>query len=684
MSRSQAAALRPPPPRRASATELAWAIGCVALALLPSAGRIPVWVLALIALTAAGRLTLALRGGTPLPRSLRGVLTLTALVALFLQLRTFNGLTAGTSLLALAAGLKLLETETVRDVRVVTLIVSFLCLAALLAGDSFWLLGYLIGVCWIATATLLRLAPAPLVTARQDLRLAARLLLQALPIALLLWLFFPRLSAPLWHVPSETRGSASGLGDSMSPGDITDLALSEDVALRVRFDGPAPPPQDRYWRGPVLHDFDGRTWRRGAAPAAQRSAEPPLPLGTGYRYRASLEPSERRWVYALDTPVTWSLANTLLTEDGMLLRSGVIDRAVDLRATSYPRTRPRADLDARSRRRDTALPPGRNPRTLEFARTLRSAHPDDLDYASAVLDMIRREPFYYTLDPPPLGRDAVDEFLFDTRRGFCGHYASAFATMMRAVGIPARVVTGYQGGVRNPFSDYWILRQSDAHAWVEVWIAGRGWLRQDPTAAVAPQRIDQSGHPASDATSALDVRWNVSTPRFADWRLRFDALRELWHDRVLGFDAEAQEGLLDWLHVPGPSAERLAIALGASLALAGLALAWAGRRESAPATRDRLSRLYARLERRMSAAGQPRLPHEGAEAWAARVAAVRPDLAPQFGALCRLYSRLRYEASAPADALPKFAAALRRFRPRGSRASRESRSPASAPSSAPD
>jgi len=241
---------------RASYDELRWASGCLALALLPHVTALPVWLLAAVGACVAIRLLLAARGGAAPPRSIRLSVAALAIGLLFLHFRTFNGLIAGTALLCLMAGLKLLETQTRRDIHIVTMIIYFLSLAALLRGESFWLLAYLVGVSWLTTATLLRLGGAKPPSAQISVRYAGRMLLQALPLALLLWLLFPRFAGPLWPMPDAGRGQESGLSDTMSPGDIDDLVLSDEVAFRVRFAGAPPPPRERYWRGPVLHDFD--------------------------------------------------------------------------------------------------------------------------------------------------------------------------------------------------------------------------------------------------------------------------------------------------------------------------------------------------------------------------------------------------------------------------------------------
>jgi transglutaminase-like putative cysteine protease len=716
-----------PPAERLSFEVLLWISACLALTLLPDVATRPIWVTVTVVAAAALRLSAAARGRDPPPRGIRLLIAALAIGILFLQFRTFNGLAAGTALLSLIAGLKLLETRTRRDLHVITMIIYFLSLATLLEGESFWLLSYLIGVCWLTTSTLLRLTSgARGLDWRGSIRPAARLLAQALPLAVVFWLFFPRFNGPLWQMQGSDQTATSGLSDSMSPGDITELAQSDDVAFRVRFVAPAatgaavragaaggasaaaaagtgatadaaagpgsgagapaagaPPPGQRYWRGPVLHDFDGRAWRRtdGGAVRAPRL----LFRGPAYRYTVSLEPTQHKWIFVLDWPAAWNAPNAFLTSDYMLVEPTAATQPSDVTATSYTEVQAAEPLSDGMRQRDTRLPPGRNPRSLRLAQELRSAHPDDSGYIAAVLAMFHSQPYYYTLTPPRLAEDSVDGFLFDTKRGFCGHYASAFAALMRAAGIPARVVTGYQGGTFNRYADYWILRQSDAHAWDEVWIEGRGWVRIDPTSVIAPERVEHGLNDLVTAGAQLESRWQQRTPWLTDTRLRLDALRLLWRERILRFNPESQDRLLAFLRVPDPDAQKLVLVLAISLILGMSWLTWQVRRDLAVGPRDPVTRAYQRLCRRLGRAGLPRMPSEGAEAFAARVGALRPELAATLRALCRRYSDLRYgepprKGERPREGEPlgpandpraaSFIAGVRAFRPGRARPSR--------------
>ena len=327
--------------------QLKWTCACLALALLAQVGALPLWLLGIVCALAALRLILAARGRRAPPQALRLLIAAASIALLFVRFRTFNGLAAGTALLSLMAGLKLLETQTLRDVRVITLIVYFLSLAALLRAESFWLLGYLVGVCWLTTATLLRLRNSAALPAwRASLNHSGRLLAQALPIAAILWLLFPRFDGPLWPMPEDRRGAETGLSDSMSPGDITELALSDDIAFRVHFISATPSPGERYWRGPVLHDFDGHTWRRMDSGAMQASGL--TPVGGAYQYTLSLEPHQHNWIFALDWPTRWDLPHARMTSDFMLVQMGPVSKPIDVQATSYSRIQSYRSLECRN------------------------------------------------------------------------------------------------------------------------------------------------------------------------------------------------------------------------------------------------------------------------------------------------------------------------------------------------
>ena len=641
---------------------LLWAAGCCALATFANLQSLPLWILATAFAAGGIRIVLARRGSGPPPPIVLVPVAALVIFGLLLKFHTFNGITAGTALLCLMAGLKLLETRRLRDIHVIVLIVYFLCLAALLHSESFWLLIYVIGVCWLATATLVQLtvtAPAP--PWRRSLRHATRMLAHALPLALFLWLLFPRLAEPLWQVRDESASATTGLSDTMDPGDLSNLVLNDDIAFRAHFTSAAPAVRNRYWRGPVLEEFDGRTWRRNDRPNYSSAAAETAPAtDLLYAYTIGLEPYPHNWIYALDRPVHWDLEHARLSDSGVLERRDPISQPIDVAMTSIAGATTPGILVPYKRARDLALPPGRNPRTAELARQMRLAHPDARDYARSVLGMLHDQAFFYVLTPPRLGENSVDDFLFDARRGFCGHYASAFAVMMRAAGIPARVVTGYLGGMVNPYSDYWIVRQSDAHAWVEIWIEGSGWLRIDPTAAIASTRVEQQGAEVN-VNALLGIDLHLHGSWLANIGLRVDALRQIWRKRILQFDQSAQQSLLQQLSVPLPDTGKFALLLALCVGSAFAWMSWQVRRDHGAPSRDLVVRSFDRLCERLGKVGFKREPHEGAEAFAERVARIRPDLGAGLRALMREYSGVRYGDSMDRAAIKRLVHAMRGF-----------------------
>jgi transglutaminase-like putative cysteine protease len=467
-----------------------------------------------------------------------------------------------------------------------------------------------------------------------------RLVLLGLPLALAAFWLFPRLPAPLWGLP-ERAVARPGLSDTMTPGGWLDLMNDDSPAARVQFFGPPPPQQQMYWRGPVLWDFDGRTWRQAkqllAVPAA-----PMQPAGTQWEYQVEPEPTEDRQLIALDLP-TRVPGGAFIANDFSVLSNQPLNGVTRWRMRSAPPAAAEPDLPDPLRQRALDLPRGFNPRTLAMGRQWRAEAGTDANgkadaaIADRGLGMIRRE-FVYTLNVPLAGRNEIDDFLFDRKQGYCEHFSSAFVVLMRAAGVPARVVTGYAGGYRNPIGDYWLVLNSDAHAWAEIWLPRRGWVRVDPTAAVAPERVFDT---IADRQPGRIGAFEGLVPMFnaSDW------LRRGWNDFVLGYDAQRQQRLLNPFGGRRLGSRELILVF---TAISGLALAWMawllarGERE-----RDPLLRAWHRLGARYARRGQGRSLHEPAEAWAQRVAADVPSAGDHLQALSRRFSDARYATVEP-------------------------------------
>ena len=623
---------------------LAWCCAAFTGGVLLIVDRVPLWASAAALALVAWRLLSARSSGRVPPLAARAALALLLVAAVLTRFHTLNGLAAGTALLVPMAALKLLETRTARDELVMVGAGLFLLVAACLDRQSLVRVPLYLLQVWLCCAALTVISARGL-SARTALTLAGRALVMAAPLALVLFLFFPRLAGGFWAIPHGEE-ALTGLSDSMSPGGITHLTSSYDTAFRARFALAPPPPEERYWRGPVLHAFDGYTWRRGAGFAQSR---PPLEAaGKTYRYSIALEPSQQRWWFALDTPTQSPDARVQLTYDQVLLAADPVNQPVNYEALSNTQVRASWPLSAVERREDTQLPRGRNPRTLQLAQSLRERSGSEADLVRAALQFLRTGGFEYSLDPQPTGPDSVDDLLFSTRAGFCGHYASAFVTLMRGAGLPARVVTGYLGGEWNPIGGYFLVRQSDAHAWAEVWLAGRGWTRVDPTAVVAPERLRRG---------ILDLfPGALSSPQRllhgSAWLTRvlqsWDATNNWWSGHVVKYTLDSQLDLLARLGVRSPEVRFLGWAFAAGL-LGWLALiAWHSGRDLKAPRRDPLAGAYLRLCRKLARIAPARASHQGPLSFANTVSERRPDLTERLDAVFARYTRLRFGPPAPA------------------------------------
>jgi transglutaminase-like putative cysteine protease len=611
----------------------------------------PAWCVAIALAAAAWRVLIATGRAPPfeLGKGMKfafGALTAAFVLAVLMSFRTLNGLAAGTALLTLMGALKLIESRTRRDDAIVLGVALFLLLAAALASQAMWRLPLYLLTVWGAGAAMALVAHAgSTLTARTALRLSARALAMALPLAVTCFLFFPRLAGQFWAFESGSSGT-TGLADEMSPGAIDKLVSEYTPVFRVRFNGATPPAEARYWRGPVLNDFDGFTWRRAGGPYNPTPVET---LGTAYSYRVTLEPTSRRWVFALETVDASPLADVRLTYDQQLIAATPVNDTLTYDATSHVQTRALGPLSEAGRRYETRLPADRNPRALELAREMRTMAGSDAEYARAMLDWFRDNGLLYSLEPEATSLDSVDSVLFDTKRGFCGHFASSYAMLMRAAGIPARVVTGYLGGEYNPIGGYWIVRQSDAHAWTEVWLAPQGWTRIDPTAVVAPERLRAGAYdvlPDSQASTGVAI-WRNSW--MSGMARMWDGANHWWREHVLGFNLSSQFDFLRALGIESPDWKHLGWAFAAAL-IAWIAwVSLALRRSVAKRRPDRIARAWIRATRKLSKVAPPRAADEGPLAFAARIAAARPDLASHVNAIATRYARLRYGAGVPQE-----------------------------------
>jgi transglutaminase-like putative cysteine protease len=626
-----------------TAKHLGWVLVAMALTFVPHVTHLPLWVSALAGSVALWRYVAHLRGWGLPPMLIRSVLVAVSFSGVFAQYRTVNGIEAGSALLCVMAVMKLTETRSQRDLVVLIYIAYFLIAAQFLYEQTVWILVWAAPAVWLLSATLLQVThQGRVLDLRPALAMSGRMLLHALPIMLALFLLFPRMQGSFWAIEAPPKRGLMGLSDKLELGSISELITSDEVAFRVRFEDEVPARRDRYWRGPVLDHFDGRTWTPGAT--AQSPGETPdvQHREAGIAYELTLEPQKNRFIFALETPDPLAVlgADAMLTQDYQILaRRDLTDRN-RLRLISYPNAKTDY-ISGPLRKRALALPPG-NPRTVALARRIRDE--GDRDAARIIeraLAMFREQEFYYTLRPGQLTGNRIDEFLFETRRGFCEHYASAFTFMMRAAGIPARIVTGYQGGEINPsmlLGGHMTVRQSDAHAWSEVWLDGQGWVRVDPTGYVAPERIESGiGEALPDFQTGFSRHALLNGIRHT-----WDGVNNAWNDWVLGYGPARQDSLMRALGVQDPNAYKLVALLGVSMVLiAGslyILLEWRGR----PPAPSPAARIYQRFCRRLARRRLERAPHESPRDFARRVSEQMPQVAEEVHSITELYLAVRY------------------------------------------
>lgn len=589
-----------------------------------------------------------------------------ALLVLVMSYGNVFGRSAAVSLLTVMLSMKLLETYRLRDARVVVSFSLFLCATQFLFGQGVLMPLYGVAVITTAMIALAHLQRREAFAPRRDvpalgpsvfaeLGFSFRILALALPAALALFLLFPRWASPLWGVPEASLDSRTGLSDSMSPGSIQQLFIDDTPAFRVEFSTPIPSQSALYWRGPVLWDYDGRQWESSFWSRNIEARERPEATEASHRYMVQLEPNERNWLFALDYPTTVP-DETRLTMDYQLLRKKPVTQLYRYDMVSNPNFADSLQISGVLRSAALQLPEGLNSRTRELVTQWRATIEDDRALAERVLRHFNEEPFHYTLDAPLLGVNAVDDFLFRTRSGYCEHYASSFTVMMRMAGVPARVVTGYQGGWYNEFGDYVLIRQSDAHAWSEIWLEGEGWTRVDPTAAVSPLRVQEGSLGAlSDPRHMLDFDWVRRV------RNGVDVVQRTWNNWVIDFGAAEQARLFKPLGVRHLDAKGLMAALFGVIAVLSVVLMPFILRTQGPMRRGPLQSTWLKFIRRLEKAGVRWRPSMGAMAVAGEAGSKLPDDAAEIQRIAALYNRYRYAPSPPT--LQELKQAIKSFRP---------------------
>jgi len=630
----------------------------------PFALWMPPWVSGAFLALLGFRAALAWTGRSLPARPWRILLALAGLGAVIAAWGSPLGLNAGTALFLLMIAVKSLEQTTQRDREVTVLLCCFLLLAGTLFSRSLPLFLYDIALLGAILFVLQRLQKHSLSPASALTR-TGKLLLQALPLAIMLFVLFPRIGSGLISLSPSSETAYTGLSDTLSPGDVANLVPSEEVAFRVKFQKLPQIEDGFYWRSRVLTRYDGSRWRPAMGPSA-----PPAPVearGEITDYSVDLEPTGRKYLPALELP--------LEAPEGAKIRRGFSLRREEevtsriqyslSSAASYRTGTPRPEIRADGLR----IRPGANPRTRDLVRRLEQNTSGPRELVAALLERFDEGDYIYTMNPALLpDENPVDHFLFQTREGFCGHYAQALAWAARAAGIPARIVTGYLGGSRNPLGDYWIVRQSDAHAWVEVYFPDAGWVRKDPTQTLSPDQIVDRGRGGASAEEGVQGRDGPSggilgrAARYAG--LAWDAANFGWNYYVLGFTQQRQLRLLaklrlgDSLEKALPRAALLMTFLFLAFMLILVAILLGRKGKAAP-----LDRIHRRFQNKLRRAGIKPRPEEGPLTLARRIEAERPDLARSGREILDRFAELRYAERGDRGALRDLRKRVRRFSP---------------------
>jgi len=632
---------------------------------LPMFSEMSISLNAVISLLFIYRLALLRYPQLPSNRFLLFLLTLGGTALVIAHFHTVFGYQAGMSLFAMMMALKFAETRNERDFYIVWIIGLFYLVAQFLINQSMYLALYFLLLVIGLFMVLLRFnrgCPAPLSELAGFVGLT---LLQSVPLVIILFLLFPRLDNPLWHLDlPDNKTGITGLSSQMEPGSINRLIHSEEPVLRAEFSGKQPERNQLYWRGPVLWRTDGKRWVSNPPIDEDRQPTPLLFADDKLTYRLIVEPHGKKWVLPLDLPAA-APARTDLSIDHQLIFHQAINQRTQFTLTSFTRYKT-GELIPEERLAGLQVPTNFTPRTLALTNQWKTASSEPADIVNFALKMFNQDTFIYTLAPPRLSDNPLDSFLFETKAGFCEHYASAFTLLMRSAGIPSRVVTGYLGGEYNDLGKYYIVRQSDAHAWSEVWLENSGWSRVDPTAAVAPERI-QSSIVSESGNRGNRITFRVSENGifgrlFRNVRFSLDTLNMNWHIWILNYNNSKQAGMLEWLGLDyvGRYAINLAMLI---ICLSIMFILWIFARRIPLRTEDKVTRLYSHFCSRLQRIGISRRPHEGPVDFADRAAKLHPELESEIRQITNLYTQIKYRGINSLVYRRQFQQQVHQFRP---------------------
>jgi transglutaminase-like putative cysteine protease len=561
------------------------------------------------------------------------LLAVSGIALLYNQHQGLFGRDAGTNLFIIALGLKLLEIKNQRDLYLISYLAFIVAASQFLYQQSMLMAAYILLVCCVLLATLVAINSNK-VRIFAALKTAVIIIGQSLPIAVALFILFPRIEAPRWILFNEPSHARTGLSDSMEPGSISDLSESEELVFRVKFAGAIPPPQQRYWRGPVLSHTDGKRWTQTAV---QKPLGKVIVTGTPYQYTILMEPQDKNWVFALDMPLEFS-SGLILNADYRLISSGRPDKRAEYKVTSYTDYKT-GSINPSEYNAATQLPGEPSDKIKQLVSQLHGFDSPPDNFITQLLNHFRTEDFHYTLTPPLMEENPIESFLFKTRYGFCSHYASAFVYLIRIAHIPARVVTGYQGGEMNKVGDFLEVRQADAHAWAEVWLENKGWVRVDPTAAIAPERIER------EISATRQTAYGIPTANIPayNWlrktRQLWSSVDYNWQRWVINYDNKSQSNFLSSFGINDIKTMVYGMITFIAPIIAGLC--WFMFYQK-PKTADKVLLIYDRFCKKLAKHGLLRGTSEGVKDFAERVKIKLPEQSANIDQITALFIKLRY------------------------------------------
>ena len=649
---------------------LLWLAAALLFTLPAMFGNLASWVPFLFLLALAMKFWMEPRGYRLRSTILKLILAAVTVGAIFLSYATLKGIEPAVSFLAVLVLIKILEAHTAREFQAIVMMAWVLCLCGFLLSQDLAIALCLFVAFALLIAALIQFhrgsSPGPFWI---PLATTLKLLAQAGPLVVLLFLLFPRINIGFLLRIGDPHLAKTGFSDRLSPGGIAALANSTNIAFRAEFpDRRTGPPGPMYWRGLVMWYCEGMEWRAPYSTRSISDSSRRYPASDkAIRQRITIAPHGARWMFALDRPFGVP-SGTMLARGNYLYSVQPIRKArrYEVLSSAEPIGR---ELDSNERREALQLPASISPAVRELAASFAAHDSEPRATVTRALQFFRTQGFRYSLSPGEYNKNDLEEFLLHRRTGFCGHYAASFATLMRLAGIPARVVVGYLGGEYNDLGGFFLVRQADTHAWCEVWIPENGWTRIDPTTAVAPDRASEdlssflAGHVASGEMATGQSSFVTQLVRLAlvnQIKSLWEALNYQWDTRVMGFDADVQDVLLTSLGLTNRGS--LPLIMQVVIVIAAVLVIYAGWIQLRTRPRaDRIQALYERFCQKLTRIGVSRDPWEGPSDFATRAAQSLPNQSERVRQIAETYIALRYGPGPAAIGLDKFAKEVNAF-----------------------